>query len=64
MPKNKGYDTTFGARPLRARLMKELDAPLADLLASGGIPEGSRVLVTHTGSTKFGEEFAFYYQPD
>ncbi len=61
---HKGYDTTFGARPLRSRLMKELDAPLADLLASGGIPEGSRVLVTHTGSTKFGEEFVFYYQPD
>jgi ATP-dependent Clp protease ATP-binding subunit ClpA len=61
---HKGYDPTFGARPLRARLMKELDAPLADLLASGGIPEGSRVLVAHSGSTTYGEEFVFYYQPD
>jgi ATP-dependent Clp protease ATP-binding subunit ClpA len=61
---HKGYDPTFGARPLRARLMKELDAPLADLLASGGIPQGSQVLVVYNGGEVFGQQLSFYYQPD
>jgi ATP-dependent Clp protease ATP-binding subunit ClpA len=60
----KGYNPTFGARPLRARLLKEVDAPLADLLASGGIPQGSRVLVAYNGVEAFGEELSFYYQSD
>ncbi|PLS79568.1 MAG: ATP-dependent Clp protease ATP-binding subunit [Chloroflexi bacterium] len=60
----KGYNPTFGARPLRARLLKDLDAPLADLLASGGIPQGSRVLVAFNGNETFGEELSFYFQPD
>ena len=60
----KGYNPTFGARPLRARLLKDIDAPLADLLASGGIPQGSRVLVAFNGSEQFGEELSFYYQQD
>jgi ATP-dependent Clp protease ATP-binding subunit ClpA len=60
----KGYNPTFGARPLRARLLKDIDAPLADLLASGGIPQGSRVLVAFNGSDQFGEELSFYYQQD
>ncbi len=60
----KGYNPTFGARPLRARLLKDLDAPLADLLASGGIPQGSRVLVAFNGTDQFGEELSFYFQPD
>ena len=41
----KGFNPRFGARPLRNRLLKDVEAPLADLLASGGIPEGSKVLV-------------------
>ncbi len=60
----KGYNPTFGARPLRARLLKDVDAPLADLLASGGIPEGSRVLIAFNGSETFGEELSFYFRPD
>jgi ATP-dependent Clp protease ATP-binding subunit ClpA len=60
----RGYNPTYGARPLRARLLKDVDAPLADLLASGGIPQGSRVLVAFNGSEQFGEELAFYFQQD
>lgn len=58
----RGFNPRFGARPLRSRLLKDVDAPLADLLASGGIPEGSKVVVAYTGSHE-GEELAFYFQP-
>lgn len=58
----KGYNPTFGARPLRARMLKDIDAPLADLLASGGIPQGSRVLLVYNGSEEFGEELSFFYE--
>jgi len=60
----KGYNPTFGARPLRARLLKDIDAPLADLLASGGIPQGSQVVVAYNGSELYGEELSFYFQAD
>ncbi|GIV97837.1 MAG: ATPase [Herpetosiphonaceae bacterium] len=61
----RGFDPRFGARPLRARLLKDLDAPLADLLASGGIPEGCRVLVDLSEEEgSHGENLSFYYQPD
>ncbi len=59
----KGFDSRFGARPLRQQLLKNIDAPLADLLASGGIPAGSRVLVTYTGVDKHGEALEFYHAP-
>jgi ATP-dependent Clp protease ATP-binding subunit ClpA len=58
---NKGFDSRFGARPLRQRLLKDIDAPLADLLASGGIPSGSNVMVTYTGVDRHGEALAFYH---
>lgn len=58
----KGFDSRFGARPLRQCLLKHLDAPLADMLASGGIPRGSRVSVVATGVDRFGEALEFYYE--
>ncbi|GAB4447559.1 MAG: AAA family ATPase [Chloroflexi bacterium OHK40] len=58
----KGFDSRFGARPLRQQLLKNIDAPLADLLASGGIPPGSRVLVSYTGVDKHGEALEFFYE--
>lgn len=58
----KGFEPRFGARPLRQRLLKELDAPLSDLLASGGIPHGSRVLVVATGIDKHGQALEFFYE--
>lgn len=60
----KGYNPTFGARPLRQRMLKDIDAPLADLMASGGIPQGSRVLIAYNGGDKFDEELSFYFQSD
>ncbi len=60
----KSFTPEFGARPLRARLMKEIEAPLADLLASGGIPEGSRIWVDVTGDNEFGRDLAFFYERD
>jgi ATP-dependent Clp protease ATP-binding subunit ClpA len=59
----KGFDSRFGARPLRQCLLKNLDAPLADMLASGGIPFGSRVNVETTGVDTYGQELEFYYEP-
>ncbi len=58
----KGFEPRFGARPLRQRLLKDLDAPLADLLASGGIPSGSRVLVIATGVDQHGQALEFYFE--
>ncbi|GAB4208328.1 MAG: AAA family ATPase [Roseiflexaceae bacterium] len=59
---HKGFDPRFGARPLRQQLLKLVEAPLADLLASGGIPEGSRVMVVYSGIDKHGEALQFYYE--
>nr|WP_044200370.1 AAA family ATPase [Oscillochloris trichoides] len=59
---DKGFDPRFGARPLRQRLLKDVDAPLADLLASGGIPSGSRVLVAYSGVDAHGQALEFYFE--
>jgi ATP-dependent Clp protease ATP-binding subunit ClpA len=61
---HKGYSPAFGARPLRVQLLKDIDAPLADLLASGGVPHGSRVVVVYNGGETYDTKLAFYYQPD
>lgn len=58
----KGFDPRFGARPLRQCLLKNLDAPLADMMASGGIPPGSHVSVVATGVDKHGQALEFYYE--
>ncbi|MGQ9927057.1 MAG: AAA family ATPase [Chloroflexaceae bacterium] len=60
---NKGFDSRFGARPLRQQLLKLIDAPLADLMASGGLPGGSRVVVDYTVVDKHGEVLEFFYEP-
>ncbi len=57
----RGFDPRFGARPLRQQLLKYIEAPLADLMASGGVPEGSRVEVRYTGNDAFGQELAFFF---
>jgi ATP-dependent Clp protease ATP-binding subunit ClpA len=61
---HKGFDPRFGARPLRQTLLKYVDAPLADLLASGGIPAGSQVLVAYTGNDRHGEALEFFFQEE
>ncbi len=58
---HKGFEPRFGARPLRQQLLKLIEAPLADLMASGGIPNGSRVLVIATGVDRHGKALEFLY---
>jgi ATP-dependent Clp protease ATP-binding subunit ClpB len=42
---NKGYDPSYGARPLKRAIQKELENPLAVRILSGAIGHGSTVLV-------------------
>jgi ATP-dependent Clp protease ATP-binding subunit ClpA len=59
----RGYNPRFGARPIRSRIIKDIEAPLADLLGSGSLQPGSEVLVAYTGETgKDGSELGFFFQ--
>ena len=40
-----GYDPVYGARPLKRAIQKHLVDPLADLLLSGDVPDGSHIKV-------------------
>ena len=40
-----GYDPVYGARPLKRAIQKHLVDPLADLLLSGEVPDGSHIKV-------------------
>lgn len=42
---NKGYDPSYGARPLKRAIQKDLENPLAVKILSGAIGHGSTVLV-------------------
>src|ERR687896_714636 len=44
-----GYDPSFGARPLKRLIQKELQDPLAMQLLSGDLREGQRVVVDRDG---------------
>lgn len=59
----KGFEARFGARPLRQQLLKQVEAPLADLMASGGLPEGSRVLITYSGVDAYNQALEFFFEP-
>jgi ATP-dependent Clp protease ATP-binding subunit ClpB len=43
---DKGYDPTYGARPLKRVIQREVQDPLADKILAGEIPDGSRVRIT------------------
>jgi ATP-dependent Clp protease ATP-binding subunit ClpB len=51
---NRGYDPTFGARPLKRVIQTELQNPLASELLKGEYPEGSTVKIDFDG-----DEFTF-----
>ena len=40
-----GFDPTYGARPLRRAIQKELETPLARLILKGEVPDGATVFV-------------------
>jgi len=41
----RGYEPTYGARPLKRAITRHLETPLARAILGGEIPEGSRVAV-------------------
>ncbi len=43
---DKGYDPTYGARPLKRVIQKNLQDPLADLILAGDIADGAKVMVS------------------
>ncbi len=45
-----GYDPSFGARPLKRSIQKELENPLARLILQGAVEEGQEVLVDYDAS--------------
>jgi ATP-dependent Clp protease ATP-binding subunit ClpB len=51
---NRGYDPTFGARPLKRVIQQQLQNPLAAELLKGEYPEGSTVTIDFDGG-----EFTF-----
>jgi ATP-dependent Clp protease ATP-binding subunit ClpB len=42
----KGYDPTYGARPLKRVIQREVQDPLAEKILAGEIPDGSSVKIT------------------
>jgi len=50
----EGYDPTYGARPLRRVVERQVENALAKRILSGEIEEGARVVVDHAG-----EEYTF-----
>ena len=45
----RGYDPTYGARPLRRAIQQEIQNPLATEILKGDFPEGSCVQVDYDG---------------
>ena len=43
---DKGYDPTYGARPLKRVIQREVQDPLADKILAGEVPDGSLVKIT------------------
>ena len=43
---DRGYDPTYGARPLKRIIQRALQDPLAELILSGAVKDGDKVHVT------------------
>ena len=51
-----GYDASYGARPLKRAIQKEIETPLGRLLLKGEVKDGQTVVVDHdraSGELKF-----------
>lgn len=46
----RGFDSAYGARPLKRTLQKEIETPLARMLLAGEVRDGSAVTVDHDAS--------------
>ena len=42
---SKGYDPAYGARPLKRTIQKNVQDPLAELILSGEIHDGERIVI-------------------
>ncbi|MCB1546937.1 MAG: ATP-dependent chaperone ClpB, partial [Hyphomicrobiaceae bacterium] len=43
---NRGYDPTYGARPLKRVIQKSVQDPLAEMILSGKVQDGDAVAIT------------------
>jgi ATP-dependent Clp protease ATP-binding subunit ClpB len=43
---NRGYDSTYGARPLKRVIQKQVQDPLAELILAGKVKDGDSVKLT------------------
>jgi ATP-dependent Clp protease ATP-binding subunit ClpC len=48
---DKGYDSQFGARPLKRAIQKYLEDPIAEEILKGELAEGDTMLVDHDKET-------------
>ena len=48
---DKGYDSTYGARPLKRVIQRALQNPLAELILQGSISEGETARVSVSGES-------------
>jgi ATP-dependent Clp protease ATP-binding subunit ClpB len=57
---DKGYDPSYGARPLKRVIQKFVQDPLAELILAGGVKDGERVVISagKQGLTFNGQELA------
>ena len=53
-----GYDPSFGARPLRRLIQREIGDQLAEMLLAGQVPRGSEVLVDVRGNLGFNGRYS------
>jgi ATP-dependent Clp protease ATP-binding subunit ClpC len=51
-----GYDKVYGARPLRRTITTHIENPLSDMMLSGKISSGDRVIVSYDGAIKITKE--------
>jgi ATP-dependent Clp protease ATP-binding subunit ClpC len=51
----KGFDPTYGARPLRRAIQRQLETPLSNLLLKGEFTAGDRIRVDHADG-----QFSFF----
>jgi len=54
----RGYEPTYGARPLKRAITRYLETPLARAILSGEVPDGSRVAVAVAG-----DHLTFHAEP-
>jgi len=60
---DRGYDPTFGARPLRRAIQRYVEDPLAEEVLKGRFPEGGTLRITLEGDALTFEEVSLLEAP-